>query len=169
MCAAAVLLVAAAARPAGAQVEIALGVSFADTRTNALGLGTTVTWNPTRRFSLRGFLDAENAVPDFREGLDYREPEREYIVDENDVAHNPKGDELWRGQGWDLHAAAYATARLWKISAGPGLAWNGLDGRASSGLALVVVGHTSQRSQLDVEFLKGGSWRLRVAIRFWKL
>lgn len=152
---------------ASAQVQVALGLSFADTRTNALGLGTTVTWQPVTWFALRGFLDAESAIPDFKEGLGYREPEREYIVDEQDVAQNPKGDELWHGKGWDLHAASYATLEVWKIGAGPGLAWNGHDGSVSSGLAFVVVGDLSRRSQLDVEFLRGGSWRLRVAIGFW--
>jgi len=30
-----------------------------------------------------------------------------------------------------------------------------------------LVGDLSRRSELDVEFLRGGSWRLRVAIGFW--
>ncbi len=152
---------------AHAQVEVALGFNLAETRTNAIGLGTTLTWNPFSRIFLRGILDAEMGIPDFKEGLSYREPDREFIVDDQDVPHNPRGDELWQSQGWNMHASAYATAKIWRISLGPGLAYNGHDGSPTSGFAFLLVGDLTSRSELDVELLQGGSWRFRVAIQVW--
>lgn len=154
-------------RPAHAQVEVALGFNIAETRTNAIGLGTTLSWKPFSRIFLRGILDAEMGIPDFKEGLRYRETDREFIVDEQDVPHNPRGDELWQSQGWNMHASAYVTGKVWRISLGPGLAYNGHDGSPTSGFAFLLVGDLTSRSEIDVEFLQGGSWRLRVAIQVW--
>lgn len=161
------LLVVASARPAAAQWEIGLGLNFADTRTNALGLGGTVTWSPAI-WVLRGFLDAERGVPDLKQGLRYDEPDRVFIVDQQGVRQNPRGDELWQGQGWNVHTAGYATLKVWRISAGPGVAYNGHDGSVTSGLAILLVGDITRRSEIDLEFLRGGSWRLRIAIGFWQ-
>ena len=162
-----IALVAASAHPCAGQWRIGLGFNIAETDTNAVGLGSTLSWNPGGSFYLRGFMDAEMGIPDFRDGLGYKEPDREIIVDEDGVPRNPRGDELWQGQGWHVHAAAYATLKFWKISAGPGLAYNGHDGSGTSGFAFALTGDLTRRSELDIELLQGGSWRMRVVAFFW--
>jgi hypothetical protein len=162
------VLAAVSHQPAAAQWAIGLGFNIAETDTNAIGLGSTVTWSPASWFALRGFLDAELGIPDFKTGLRYDEPGREYIENGSDVFQNPKGDDLWQSQGWDMHAASYATVRVWLISAGPGLAYNGHDGSGTSGFAFTLVGDLTNRTELDIEFLQGGSWRMRVAVFFWQ-
>ena len=78
-------LAAASVRRCSAQQwQIGLGLNIAETDTNALGLGSTLTWNPSSWLFLRGYLDAEMGIADFREGLEYDEPaDREYIIDTN--------------------------------------------------------------------------------------
>lgn len=161
------------ARPAAAQVRLSLGAHAANTETNALGLsGTAAAWwpSPAPAFGGRLFLDGEKAVGDFKKGLDYEEPDRHYIIDEDGVRQRPKDDDLWESKGWDIHAALYGTVSFWhrsarpyipRISLGVGGFYNGHDG--GGGFSALLAMHTTERADVDVEYLEGGSFRIRVS------
>ena len=160
---------------ASAQWEAGLGLGVANTHQNAVALvGTLARNGPTLasvRFALRGFADAELAVPDFKAGLGYS-ADRQNVVDGGNDPQRPEGNTLWQARGWDTHAALYATVGWWRVHAGGGYAYNGLDG--TWGPAVVVAVYVTARTEVDVEFLDppGSSatdrrWRLRLSIGFW--
>ncbi len=183
--AAAVAATLLAPGPLAAQWEVGIGMGVADTRQNAVALAGTITWNPAWsvpipvgggggpvRFALRGFTDAELAVPDFKAGLGYEEPDREWIVETvSGVRQRPEGDELWQARGFDAHFALYATAGWWRIWGGFGGAYNGLDG--TTDWAAVAIVYVTNSTEVDVEVLPGLApealrWRLRLSIGFWR-
>ena len=135
-----VLAMGGAVQPVVAQWDLGPAVSVADTRRLAIGIGGTVNFYPLWPnvvLALRGYGDAEYERREFKPGLGYLEPDRVLIVDALGIPQDPR-TELWDGDGWDVHLSSYATARIWRISAGAGFAYNGHNG--SAGLAAVLVG-----------------------------
>jgi hypothetical protein len=158
-----------------AQWEAGLGLGVANTKQNAVALAGTLTWNASvpglYAAAIRGFVDAELAVPDFKEGLDYTS-DRYNIQDVNGVLQRPKDDELWQARGWDVHTAVYLTGGWWRLHGGWGLAYNGLD--RTWGDAWVVVVYLTRRTEIDVEILHptastGRRWRFRLSMGLWRV
>lgn len=170
------LLAASAPEGVACQFEVGLGLALADTDQNAFGMVSTITWNITSTVALRGFADAEVAVPDFKQGLGYDEvTDRAYIVDLTDpqrARQRPEGDDLWEKSHWDAHLALYATYRaIPRVHIGPGLAYNGLDRTGT--VSASVFFYATQRTGIGVELLDAFSisssrWRLRVSLGFWR-
>ncbi len=129
-----------------------------------MGLGATLNVDIFGPLVLRVYADAEWAWKNFNEGLGYLEPDRHLIVEETVVPQDPRTD-LWYWPGLDVHASAYLTQSFGSyVSAGAGFAHNGHDG--TSDIAVALIGHLTPVSELDLEFLGGGSWRMRLSVAF---
>jgi hypothetical protein len=187
---AALLLAGFAAVPLSAQpkkLELGLGVGMANTDQNATALGGTLTWNAWTgtaggfpvTLSLRGILDAEAGVHDFKAHLDYYGADNAWAdsvwIADNDglgTKQRPEGDDLWQPAGWDFHGALYGTVRVDRIFLGGGFASNGLD--ATNDWSWLLGGYVTERTELDLELLPTGQngkgrWRFRFSFGFWQL
>lgn len=184
------------AAPAAAQRwTVGVGLGVADTEQNAIALVGTVTrefapapWLFGSIIGLTGYVDSELGVPDFREGAEYLEPEREVIVNPEGERLRPQGDELWQEIGWSGHLALYVTVtplsflkkcvpsvRAWDdFQVGVGYAHNGLDGSGQGSVLLSF--DIAERTEIDIEYLDlktgvpdffGGRWRARMSLGFW--
>ena len=158
------LAVGAAAQPAAGQWDFGPAFSMADTNTNAVGIGGTLNlYPPVVWLDVHVYADAEYGWQNFKAGLGYLQTGRNLIVD-GTGPRDPRGA-LWDWPGWNVHVSGYVTHRVGLLSAGPGYAYNGHDG--TSDLAAVLIAHLTAIAELDVEFLGGGSWRMRVSVALW--
>lgn len=173
---AAALLACGLPGPLAAQLEAGPAGGVADTHQNAVTLGAMIAKHFAPRgpvqMGVRAFLDVEIASPDFKEGLGYAEPEREWVVDtRTGVRQRPEGDALWQSRGPDAHLALYGTIGLWRVHAGGGVAYNGLDGTTDAAAVLIV--YLGDRTELDLEVLdRPGTadwrWRMRCSFVLWR-